>query len=273
MWLALVLFFAQAAVTPELRQHVEAGLKARAAGDLDTAAREFRRVAELAPDLAAAHVNLGGVLFQKQSYSEAIPPLRRALALNPDLPGAHQMLGTALLAQGAAADAVPHLEQAKVNDLLGIALLESGKTRDAVDRLETALLERPNDADLLYYLSQAHGRLSRDLAQRLRAHPAGFARLQQMIGEAAAAAGQREQATKHLLAALTGRPDLRGVHLALGELHVAAGDYARAEREFRVESDLAPASAAAAYQLGNALLNLGRVKEAIPELERSARLR
>jgi len=254
--LQFALLFAQAVVTPELRQHVEAGLKARAAGDL-----------------AAAHVNLGSVLFQKQAYGEAIPPLRRALTLNPELPGAQQMLGAALLAQGAAAEAVPHLERAKVNDLLGIALLESGKTRDAVDRLEAALLERPNDPDLLYYLSQAHGRLAKNLFDRLRAQPNGLTRTQQMLGEAAAAAGQREQAAKHLQAALAARPDLRGVHLALGELQVAAGDYAQAEREFRAESQLTPASPAAAYQLGNALLNLGRVKEALPELERSHRLR
>ena len=82
-------------VTPELRQHVDAGLKAKAAGDLDTAVREFMRVAELAPDLAAAHVNLGAVYLEKKDSAKAIPPLRKALQLNPDLPGAHGMLGFA----------------------------------------------------------------------------------------------------------------------------------------------------------------------------------
>src|SRR5919204_3922788 len=106
-------------VTPELRQHVEAGLKAKAAGDFDTAIREFRRVAELAPDLAAAHVNLGAVYLEKKDYADAIPSLRRALELNPDLPGAHGMLGTALLALGYAAESVSHLEKAGADDLLG----------------------------------------------------------------------------------------------------------------------------------------------------------
>ena len=40
-------------VNPELKQHVEAGLAAKQAGDLDTAIREFQRVTELAPGLAA----------------------------------------------------------------------------------------------------------------------------------------------------------------------------------------------------------------------------
>ena len=71
------------------------------------------------------------------------------------------MLGAALLAQGFASLAIPHLEAAKSEDLLGLALLESGKTRDAVDHLEAALGSRPDDPDLLYYLSAAYGQLAK----------------------------------------------------------------------------------------------------------------
>ena len=259
-------------VTPELRQHVDAGLKARAAGDLDTAIREFSRVAELAPELAAAHVNLGGAYFQKKDYTRAVAPLRRALALNAELPGAQQMLGAALLASGAASEAIPHLGKAQAVDLLGIALFEAGRPRDGVDRLEAALLQRPDDPDLLYYLSQAHGQLAKSVFDRLRAQPAGAARTQQMLGEAAASAGQREQAERHFRAVLASRPDLRGVHLAIGELYLASGDYAKAEPEFRAEAQLAPASAVAAYKFGLVLANRGNPAEAVKELERAYRL-
>ena len=269
---AQVFGFAQA-VAPDLRQHVEAGLKARAAGDLDAAAREFLRVADLAPDLAAAHVNLGAVYFQMKDYGRAIPPLRRALELNRDLPGAHQMLGTALLAHGAAAESIPHLAKAQANDLLGIALLEAGRTREAVEHLEAALLQRPNDPDLLYYLSHAHGDLSKNLFDRLRSQAGGTARGEQMMGEAAAAAGQWAQAEKYFRAALSVRPDLRGVHLAIGELHLASGDYAKAETEFLAETRLAPASAVAAYKFGLVLSNRGEAAKAVVELERANRLR
>jgi len=152
---AVVVLFALQ-VTPELKQHVEAGLKAKNAGDLDTAIREFQRVAEIAPELAAAHVNLGAAYLEKKDYAHAIPPLRRALELNPNLSGAHGMLGAALLAQGYAAESTAHLEKAGADDLLGVALLESGRAREAVDKLETAILKRPNDPDLLYYLTEAH---------------------------------------------------------------------------------------------------------------------
>lgn len=259
------------AVTPELRQHVEAGLKARAAGDLDTAVREFQRVTELAPDLAASHVNLGGVYLEKKDYVRATPSLRRALALNNELPGAHQMLGTALLAQGAAAEAIPHLEKAQAIDLLGIALVEAGRARDAIDRLEAALLRRPGDPDLLYYLIQAHGSLSKTLFDRLRSQPG--ARTEQLLGEAAAASGQPAEAEKHFKAAIAARPELRGVHLALGELHLAAGAFALAEKEFREEAAMSPASALAAYKHGIALANLGQQQAAASEFGRANSLR
>ena len=65
--------------TPELKQHVQAGLSAKASGDLDTAIREFQRVVELAPDLAAAYVNLGAVYLEKKDYASAIAPLKKSL--------------------------------------------------------------------------------------------------------------------------------------------------------------------------------------------------
>ena len=256
-------------VTPELRQHVEAGLKAKASGDLEAATREFRMVADMAPGLAPAWVNLGAVYLARKDYSDAIPALRKALEINSDLPGAQEMLGSALLAQGFAAEAVPHLEKAQAHDLLGVALLESGRPRDAVEHLEAALLKRPGDPDLLYYLGQAHARLSADAFETIRRNHSQSARAEELLGEQMQSRGDSQAAEQHFRAALVARPDLRGVHYALGELYVASGDYERAEIEFRAETHIAPGSAAAAYKLGSALLNRGRVADAISELKRS----
>jgi tetratricopeptide (TPR) repeat protein len=254
---------------PELKQRVDAGLKAKHAGDLDTAIREFKRVVELAPELAASHVNLGAVYFEKKDYGNAVPSLRRALQINPDLPGAHAMLGTALLAQGYASQSIPHLEKAQADDLLGIALLESGRAREGIDRLEAALQKKPDDPDLLYYLSHAFGRLSKQLFDRLAEGSPASARTRQMMAEAQAAAGNRDAAEKEFRAALAARPDLRGAHFALGELYLGSGDYLSAEREFREEARMAPGSAATAYKLGVVLLNRGQIHEALAELKRA----
>jgi tetratricopeptide (TPR) repeat protein len=259
----------QVQVSPELKQHVETGLKAKQAGDLDTAIREFKRAVDLAPGLAAAHVNLGAVYLAKQDYENAIPVLRRALQINPNLPGASGMLGTALLAEGYAAESIPHLEKGQVDDLLGVALLEAGRPRDAIDKLEAALEKRKDDPDLLYYLGLAHQRLSKTVFDKLANEYPDSLRTHQLLGEANAAAGARDVAEREFRAALAERPTLRGVHYALGELYLGSGDYARAEREFRDEIRLSPGSAEAASKLGFVLLNRGDVASALQELGRA----
>lgn len=269
MMLVTLLLFLAWQVSPELKQHVAAGLAAKRTGDLPAAVREFRRAAELAPDLPAAHVNLGAVYLAQKDYSAAISAFRRALQLQPDLPGAEGMLGMALLAQGYAADALPHLEKAGAEDALGVALLQSGRVREAVDKLEAALQKNPDDPDLLFYLGQAHALLSKQaLALLAERHPESV-RARQLRGEAHAAAGDRVAAAKDFAAALAVRPDLPGVHLALGDLALDAGDFEGARREFQDEARLVPGSAVAAYKLGLVLLNRGQTPEALAALKRA----
>ena len=151
-------------------------------------------------------------------------------------------------------------------------MLESGREREAMDRLEAALIKQPGDPDLLYYLSQAHARLSKQAFQVLAGRSPDSARTRQMLGEAQAAGGNRVAAEEHFRAALSLRPDLRGVHFALGEMYLSSGDYEKAEREFREEARLAPGFAPAAHKLGVVLMNRGETRAAVAELRRADRL-
>lgn len=259
-------------VTPELKQAVEAGMAAKQSGNLDKAIEEFRKVVRLAPDLAAGHVNLGAVFFDKQDYANSVPALRRALELNPNLPGASIMLGTALLALGYPAEAIPHFEKTQTIDMLGIALVEAGREREGIDRLEAALADarNSNNPDLLYYLSQAHIKLAKQVAAKVLATaPADSPRRKLLLGESYAAAGQREAANKEFTQALANRPSLRGVHLRLGELALESGNIPEAEKQFAQEVAVSPGSAQAAYRYGAALLNKGDTTAALRELRRA----
>lgn len=256
---------------PALLRHVNAGLAAKKAGDLKTAEREFQQVVRLAPELPAAHVNLGAVYFDQKDYVKAIPPLRKALELNPKLPGAAAMLGASLLAAGYAREAVPYLRESGNEDLLAVALFESGETAEAIERLEAALQQRPGDPDLLYYLLQAHNRLAKLVGAQLL--ETGSARAHQLRGEAYAEAGRKDLAREEFLAALKQRPDLRGVHLALGEMALADGDYDAAQAEFEREKTLAPGNAIVRFRLGSVLLEKGEVAAARAELQAADRLR
>jgi Flp pilus assembly protein TadD len=62
------------------------------------------------------------------------------------------------------------------------------------------------------------------------------------------------------------------VRLELGELYAAESQWDKAEKEFRAEATLQPGDPEAAFRLGNALLQQGKVNEARRELERASSL-
>jgi tetratricopeptide (TPR) repeat protein len=260
-------------VSPEVAQHAQAGLAARDQHRWNDAINEFRKVTELAPDLAAGFVNLGAVYVESKDYASAIAPLKRALELNPRLPGAEQMLGYALLAQGSASEAIPHLERANAQEALGIAELKTGDFSSAVKNLEAALAKRPNDPDLLYYFGRASGLMSKRAFDTLESAFPDSARAHQALGDSYAALRQVPQAEKEYREALRMRPDAPGIHLSLGQLYASAAQWPQAETEFAAEAKLQPEDAETAYRLGNALLQEGKLKEAREQLGRADRLR
>lgn len=267
--LLAALLSAQTALPPEVIEHVNAALAAQKAGRLDDAIAAFTRVAELAPALPAAHVNLGNAHMQKGDFASAIKPLRRALELNPGLAGAEQMLGFSLLAAGYAAGAIPLLEKTKSIDALGIALFQAGRTVEAIVQLQTALDQRPNDPELLYYLGRASAALSKQNYDTLRAAHPDSARAHQLLGELEAAQRKLPQAEKEYREALRIRPKTPGVRLQLGALYADAGQWDKAETELRAEALARPGDAETAYRLGHALLEQGKAKDARRELERA----
>jgi tetratricopeptide (TPR) repeat protein len=269
----MVLGLAGQTVSPEAAQHIRAGMEAKQQGRLPDAIREFKVVTELAPDVAAAFVNLGAANLENHDYGSAIPPLKRALELNPNLMGAHQMLGYALLAQGYPADALPHLERAGLQDAVGIADLKLGKLPEAVANLQAALAKRPNDPELLYYLGRASGLLSKQAFDTLESAYPDSARAHQALGENLAVLKRVPEAEKEYREALRLRPDAPGIHLALGELYAAASQWPQAEEEFSAEAKLQPGDAETAYRLGSAYLEEGKVREAVRELQRADQLR
>jgi tetratricopeptide (TPR) repeat protein len=256
-------------VTDAAADHIRTGLEARKQHQVDVEIAEFRKATELDPGLADAFVNLGAAYMEKHDYGSAIAPLKRGLELSPDLPVAHQYLGYALLAQGYAAEAIPHLERAGARDALGIAQIETGQLSEAVANFNAALAQRPDDADLLYYLGHASGLLSKSAIDTLIAAHPDSARAHQALAENYFVLRQMPQAEREYREALRLRPELPGLHLELGKVYANSAQWPKAEAEFRAETKLRPGNAEAAYRLGAALLQQGKATEALEELKRA----
>ena len=269
---ALILLLALQTQAPEVAQHMQAGIAADQQRQFDAALVEFRKVTEIDPNYAEGFVGLGQVYLEKRDYTSAITSLKRAVEVNADLAPAHQLLGYALLAQGFAAQAIPHLEKAKEKTALGIAQVQTGQFAEAVKNLQAALVERPNDPDLLYYFGRASGLLSKQSIDNLLAAYPDSARAHQAMGENYFVLRNMPDAEKEYREALRLRPDAPEIHLELGEVYAGAFQWDKAEAEFRAQSKLQPGNAEAAYRLGTALLEEGKSKEARTELLRSDRL-
>ena len=266
-WLALQ------SVSPEGAQHMQAGVEAHKQGHFDIAITEFRRATETDPNLAEAFLDLGEELMQTRDYGAAIAPLKRALELNSNLDAAHMQLGYALLSEGYAAEAIPHLERVNAQEALGIAQIDTGQYQEAVANLSAALVKRPGDPDLLYYLGRASGLLSKRAIDTLLGAYPDSARAHQAMGENYFVLRQMPQAEAEFSGALHQRPEIPGLHLELGLVYAGAARWDRAEEEFRVEAKMQPGNAEAAYRLGAALLQQGKAHEARQQLERANRLK
>ena len=189
--------------------------------------------------------------------------------MDPGLAAAHQYLGYALLAQGFAGESIAQFQGVNDQAGLGIAQLEVGDLPNAVQNLHAALVGRPNDPDLTYYLARASGLLSKQMYDVLISSYPDTPRANQALAENYSALHQAQEAEAHYLAALSQRSDLPGAHLALGEVYATAQQWSQAQDQFSVAVKLQPGNAEAEYMLGLALLQNGKDHEARVELKRA----
>ena len=268
----LVLCLALQNVSPEGVQHMQAGVEAHKQGHPEVAIAEFRKATETDPNLVVAFLDLGEELMEIHDYSEAVAPLKRALELQPDLEAAHLQLGYALLSLGFASEAIPHLERVHAIEALGIAQIETGQYQEAVANLGAALVKRPNDPDLLYYLGRAGGLLSKNAMDTLVSAYPDSARTHQAMGENYFVLRQMPQAEQEYHEALRQRPDTPGLQFELGLVYAGGRQLDKAAEAFRMAAKQQPGNAEVAYRLGSVLLEQGNVREALAELERADKL-
>ena len=104
---------------------------------LDKAIPQFQKVIELDPGFAAAHFELGKVLFRKNALPEAILRFQEALKLDPKLGAARYQLGLALTRAGKPAEGAAELEKARAaieeESKQGTASQLLGEARAALD--------------------------------------------------------------------------------------------------------------------------------------------
>ena len=124
-------------------------------GKLSKAEVGFRKAAELNPNYADAHNNMGNVLQDQGKLDEAIAAYQRALKLKPNHAEAHNNMGNALQDQGKLDDAIAAYQRAlklkpdyaDAHNNMGNALQDQGKLDDAIAAYQHALKIKPDYAE------------------------------------------------------------------------------------------------------------------------------
>jgi tetratricopeptide (TPR) repeat protein len=197
----------------------------------------------------------------------------KAVRLKPDLAGAQFFLGVDYCKLGDAKRATPHLEAAvrARPDLpdawswLASAYQLTGRTSRQVNTLQAGLRANPDSIDLLYLLGQAYQQLGKDAADRVQQKDPHSSFLQQLLAENYAASGYLPVALVHLENALKASPDRAGLHLAMAEVLLHAGNLKRAEEEIAAELRIAPHSLRAVVRRGEVEFLRGDVPQALAD--------
>lgn len=164
-----VVLLAYPAQNESLEELYQQAIAAQAAGDLKTATQKYVRIVALRPDVAEAHANLGRLHFQQQQWEDAERFLRKAVKLKPSLAGPHFFLGVLAFNGRHYKEALSHLKRAENLDqseiattlYLGYTAYALSSYMDAIQHFRKVAKARPDDPDVLYYLSLSYGQAAK----------------------------------------------------------------------------------------------------------------
>jgi tetratricopeptide (TPR) repeat protein len=199
--------------------HSNLGNALRELGRLGAAAACYRRTIELAPDDAAAHNNLGGALRALGRLDEAVASYRRALAIRSDYAEAYNNLGNVLLDLGQPAEAEASYRRAlEFKPDYGTVHGNLGKALQWLGRLDEAAASYRRALTLAPEDAEAHNQLGITL------------RLLNRTAEAQASCRR----------ALAIHPDFAAAMVLLADLHADQGQFAEAEALFKRALSIEP---------------------------------
>ena len=211
-------------------------------GQLDAAIASYRRALMINPDYALAHNNLGAVLEDLGQLDAAVASYRRALSIEPNFIEAYNNLGNALIDLGQLDSAVACYHQVlKIAPHLAEAHSNLGAALQALGRLDEAV---------------------NSLRQALEIKP-DYAIAHNNMGNALRELGQLEAAVVSFRRAIEIQPNYADAHNNLGVALQALGRFDDAVASYRRALEIDPNDAEAYNNLGYAWRSLGKFDGAV----------
>ena len=253
-------------------------------GDLERASALYVQVLRAVPSAWRVRSNLGAAWAGLGRYEDAIDQYRQALQHEDD-PSIRRNLAVALLKTGQTREAAVEAERALLAQprdrdallLLADCRLRLGETQAAIDILEPAASAAPGDKAVAYLLGTAlldANRVGDAQVVMDRVFRDDSPESHVLLGSMYARRGVWPAAIAEYDKARGANPKLPLVSFLYGEaLMKERNDWAGAAAAFRAELDIDPNHYESNLLLGTLLREGGQVDEALPHLERAARLR
>ena len=263
---------AERAHPEDARVHNFMGLALMAAGNTNAAAAEYLRATELNNQLEDAYRNLGYLEWSTHEHAAARSHLERALQLAPNDKFALYYLARVEMEDHETARAVARFATLGDKFDLALAYLYAGRYQDSAEVARSL----PLSADVSTLLGVAEAKLGNEkpaaaaLQKAAEINPEHEELWLNFSCELMGASHYRE-ALAAVQAGLGANPKSYALHLRLGAVDLALGDYSQAENIFRnllQAGDPLPMSAAGLAQV---LLRTGRAEEAANLLSVSER--
>ena len=249
----------------------------------------WKALSKTQPSNPVPFAHLGLLEARQEHYPQAIAFYRKAMALGPTMPGLRLNMGLALFKDGQYRPAIqaftPLLKEAAANVdetqrltvLIGMAHYGLGEYPAAIPFLKEAA-DRDTD-NLTQLLTLAHSCLLSnqyqcvlDAYHRMVALNADSAEADMLVGEALDEMKDRAGATREFRAAVQANPKEPNVHFGLGYLLWMEGQTEEAAQQFQAELDNAPEHLQAMLYLGDSEIQLNRMEDARPLLEKVVKL-
>jgi len=249
-------------VTPEVQRLYAEAHQAAQSGSEGAAIEKYRSIIRLAPHLAAAYNNLGGLYFDQHDYAHAAEVLKRGLELNPNMPTAAAILGMSYVQLGQNDKAEPLLRKAlranpkddKVEITLVRMLINQGKMDEAARHLNDYLGRNPKDQQAWYMLGKTYLRLSEGALKKINEIDPDSVVAHEIAGEIDESMHNYDLALVEYKKAVDMAPEEPGTHMHMGDAYWYIGKWQSAQTEFRAELKNDPYNCIAHWKLANAIL-------------------
>jgi tetratricopeptide (TPR) repeat protein len=252
----------QEVASQSVRQAMQQGAHAMAAGDFAGAVAAYSIVTHSVPDLAEGHFDLGLALEQDGKLDEARSELETALGLKPELRGANLFSGIVAYRQNRFKDAERYLRRetlldpanAKAFMWLGVCRLSQDDAQGAIAPLDKAYALDPKDADILYHRGHAYMLVANASYSAMFDLDHDSMRVHQVLGEAYAQAFRTQEAISEFELAIKMAPHQPGLHEELGDQYWVAGQLDKVGLAYRAELGIDPGAISARFRLGSLLV-------------------